>query len=154
MTGIPMVRYSQITRQIYVGAQFGRLGKRWLQKRGINGLVNLRREYDDVAHGLVLEYYCHLPTIDDDAPTLEQLYAGVAFIRGVIAAGGKVYIHCAGGIGRAPTMAAAYFVCHGFSVDDALCLVGQARPFINLMPAQMEQLRRLEALELERQQLA
>jgi hypothetical protein len=151
VTGVPMARYSQITRQIYVGAQYGRWGRRWLQRRGINGVINMRVEYDDAARGLTLEHYCHLPTMDDDAPTLEHLYEGVAFIRRVIADKGKIYIHCAGGIGRAPTMVVAYFVCHGFSVDDAIRLIKQGRPFVNIMPAQMKQLRRLETLELERQ---
>jgi dual specificity MAP kinase phosphatase len=79
------------------------------------------------------------------------LNAGIAFIEQVIAAGGKVYIHCAGGIGRAPTMAVAYFVRHGLSVDDAINLIKQTRPFINITPVQMEQLRRFERAQLEAQ---
>lgn len=149
ITGVPMVKYSRITKQIYVGAQFRRLGQSRLRKWGVTGVVNMRLEYDDAAHDLTLDHYCHLPTIDDDAPTLAHLDKGVAFIQQVIAKGGKIYIHCAGGIGRAPTMAVAYFVRHGFSVDEAVRLIKQVRPFINIMPAQMEQLRRLEAAELE-----
>ncbi len=137
ITGIPMAKYSRITKQLYVGAQFRRIGKRRLRKLGVTGVVNLRVEYDDAAHDLTLEHYCHLPTIDDDAPTLDHLREGVAFIRQVIADGGKVYIHCAGGIGRAPTMAIAYFVHHDFSVDEAIHLIKQVRPFINIMPVQM-----------------
>jgi len=150
ITGIPIAKYSQITQQIYIGAQFQHMGKRRLKRWGVTGVVNMRIEYDDADYGLVLDYYCHLPTIDDDAPTLEHLYEGVAFMRQIISRGGRVYIHCAGGIGRAPTMAVAYFICHGFSADDAIRLIKQTRPFINITPVQMTMLRRLDRLERER----
>ncbi|MEM7028363.1 MAG: dual specificity protein phosphatase [Chloroflexota bacterium] len=149
MTGIPIARYSQVTEQIYVGAQHRKLGKQRLKRWGVTGVVNLRIEYDDAAHGLMLDGYCYLPTIDDDAPTLAHLYQGVEFMRQQIEAGGNVYIHCAGGIGRAPTMAVAYMVCTGFSVDDAVQIIKRTRPFINIMPVQMAQLRQLEKIEWE-----
>jgi len=151
VTGIPLAKYSRITRQIYVGPQFREPGKRYLTKLGITGVVNMRVEFDDAAHGLTVGHYCHLPTIDDDAPTFEYLDQGVAFMRQVVTQGGKVYIHCAGGVGRAPTMAVAYFVCHGLSVADAVALIKKTRPFINIMPVQMDQLHRFEARELARQ---
>lgn len=142
LTGVPLLGFSRITPEIYVGPQFGQRGKRHLQKAGITGLVNLRTEFDDAAHGLALERYCHLPTVDDEAPTLAHLQQGVDFIREVVSDGGSVYIHCAGGVGRAPTLAAAYFIAEGKTLDEALALIRRARPFINIMPPQMEQLRR------------
>ena len=151
VTGIPIEKYSQITRQIYVGAQHRHWGVRQLARWGVTGVINMRIEFNDADHGLTLEHYCHLPTIDDDAPTLEHLHEGVAFMQKIIESGGKVYIHCAGGIGRAPTMAAAYFVCHGFSLDDAINLIQQSRPFIHIMPPQMVLLRRLEKLEADKE---
>jgi protein-tyrosine phosphatase len=146
MTGIPIMKFSQITPEIYVGAQHHQAGKRKLERLGINGAVNMRVEFDDAAHSLALEHYCHLPTVDDTAPTLEHLQQGIDFIRRVTAGGGKIYIHCAGGIGRAPTMAAAYFISQGLSVDDAITLIKESRPFINIMPLQREQLKRFEAV--------
>ncbi|MBI5960592.1 MAG: dual specificity protein phosphatase family protein, partial [Chloroflexi bacterium] len=106
--------------------------------------VNLRTEFDDAAHGLSLAQYCHLPTVDDGAPTFDHLEKGVDFIRQVVDSGGKVYIHCAGGVGRAPTMAAAYFISRGLSLDEALKLIRKTRPFINIMPPQMDQLKQFE----------
>lgn len=146
VTGIPIMKFSQITPEIYVGAQHQQAGKRKLERLGITGAVNMRIEFDDAAHGLALEHYCHLPTVDDAAPTLEHLQQGVDFIRRVTAGGGKVYIHCAGGIGRAPTMAAAYLISLGLSLDDAVALIKASRPFINIMPPQREQLKRFEAV--------
>jgi hypothetical protein len=150
LTGIPLIRHSRITPEVFVGGQYGRRGKRTLQRWGVTGVINLRTEFDDAAHGLTLEYYCHLPTIDDDAPTIEHLNAGVEFIRDVIDDGGKVYIHCAGGVGRAPTQAAAYLIAQGHTLDEALALIRETRPFINVMPPQMEQLRHFEALYREK----
>ena len=140
LSGVPLMRYSQITPQIYVGPQFGLAGKRKLESLGIKGDVNMRIEFDDDAHNLALQHYCHLPTIDDDAPSIEQLKQGVIFIEQLVANGEKVYIHCAGGIGRAPTMAAAYFISQGMSLQEAIALIKKTRPFINIMPPQMEQL--------------
>jgi protein-tyrosine phosphatase len=88
--------------------------------------------------------YLHLPTIDDDAPSLDHLRQGVEFIHNVIQSGGKVYIHCGAGVGRAPTMAAAYLISQGHSLDEALALIRKPRPFIALTPPQMAQLQQFE----------
>jgi dual specificity MAP kinase phosphatase len=146
LTGVPLFAYSRITPQLYVGPQYGRRGRQALQEEGITGVVNMRVEYDDAAHGLALERYCHLPTVDDDSPSAEHLQKGVDFITGVVAEGGKVYIHCKGGIGRAPTMAAAYLVSQGMGLDDALATIKQARPFIHITSPQMAALRRYAAV--------
>lgn len=150
ITGVPMMRYSQVTPQIYVGPQYRRAGKRKLERLGFRYCVNLRVEFDDAAHGLALEGYCHLPTVDDAAPSLEHLEQGVAFIQNAVAEGGKIYIHCAGGMGRAPTLAAAYFISQGLKLEDAVERVRKVRRFIRLTTAQMEQLRRFEEVQRER----
>ncbi len=144
ITGIPVMRYSQITPEIYVGSQHSQVGKRKLKQFGINGSVNLRIEFDDAVHGLNLEEYCYLPTVDETPPTLEQLGKGVIFIEQIVRNGGKVYIHCRGGMGRAPTMAAAYFISRGYTLDEAIGLIKKARPFINIRSVQLEQLKRFE----------
>jgi protein-tyrosine phosphatase len=139
-TGVPVAKYSQITPQIYVGAQVNKIGKQKLELWGINGSVNMRIEYDDVAHDLALPHHCYLPTDDGLAPTLTQIQTGVAFIRQMITAGNKVYIHCRSGIGRAPTMAVAYFVSQGYTLSEAVNLIEKARPFIQLTSRQIDQL--------------
>ncbi|MBN1678974.1 MAG: dual specificity protein phosphatase family protein [Anaerolineae bacterium] len=145
LTGVPLLRYSRITPTVYVGPQYGQRGKRRLENAGIHAGVNLRTEFDDAVHGLALAHYCHLPTEDDTAPTIEHLDEGVAFMQRMIADGQKVYIHCAGGVGRAPTLAAAYFIREGVTLDAALDLIRQARPFIFITPPQMACLREYEA---------
>lgn len=149
ITGVPWLRFSRVTPHIYVGPQYRAAGKRKLEALGINAGVNLRIEFDDAAHGLAFENYCYLPTVDDDAPAIEHLQEGVAFIGRVVAGGGRVYIHCAGGVGRAPTMAAAYFMSEGYTLDEALALIRRVRPFIKITPPQLAQLQRFEALVRE-----
>jgi predicted protein tyrosine phosphatase len=128
--GRPVLRYCPVTPQLYVGGQINARGWRWLAARGLTADVNMRSEFDDAAHGIAPDAYLSLPTHDDHAPTLDQLRTGVDFVSQAIERGGKVYIHCASGVGRAPTMAAAYLVSTGLSPDQAWSLIRQTRPFI------------------------
>ncbi len=145
VTGVPLLEFSRVTPQLYVGPQFKMNGKRMLEKQGFTGCVNMRIERDDAAFGLNLAEYLHLPTIDDDAPSVEHLDQGVEFIRRVIQSGGKVYIHCGAGVGRAPTMAAAYLLAEGYTLEEALGMIRKVRPFITITPPQMEQLQKYAA---------
>jgi hypothetical protein len=145
VTGRPVLRYSPVTPQLYVGGQMNAGGWRWLAARGLTADLNLRSEFDDAAHGIVPQSYLWLPTDDDHAPAMEQLQAGVDFIRRNIEGGGKVYVHCAGGVGRAPTMAAAYLVSTGLSVEQAWALVRTTRPFVTPTPPQLAALEQFAA---------
>lgn len=130
ITGAPMQRYSQITPQLHVGGQHWPQGLPVMKGRGITSVLNLRREFDDSAMGVSLSEYLHLPTEDNTAPTQETLHAGVDFIRQQVEQGGKVYIHCGVGVGRAPTMAAAYLVSTGLTPEQAWAQIRRVRPFI------------------------
>lgn len=145
ITGHVPLRYSRITPHLYVGPQHGRRGMSALQRAGVTASVSMRAEFDDKEHGLALTKHSYLPTIDNTAPTLEQLEQGVAFIRDIIGAGGSVYVHCGSGVGRAPSLAAAYLIAEGLPVDDAVAQIEQVRPFIRILPEQLERLREYEA---------
>ena len=162
ITGVPILRYSRVTPALYVGPQHRASGKRALAQAGIAYILNMRSEFDDDAQGLTPDTppgsspsdapaaYCHLPTPDDEAPSMAHLAEGIAFIESALDSGGKVYIHCSAGVGRAPTMAAAYLIRRGYGADDALDLIRSARPFISITPPQMQRLRELESLETAR----
>ena len=113
--------------------------------RGITAVVNMRTEFDDREAGVAPPRYLHLRVVDDQAPTLEQLHEGCAFIAEELARGGVVYVHCGSGIGRAATMAAAYFISAGETEQDAWALIRRVRPFIRPMPPQLEQIGRFAA---------
>jgi predicted protein tyrosine phosphatase len=144
-TGANIRRLSQITPQLHVGGQHRRHGMSRLKERGITAVVNMRIEFDDEAAGVSFERYLHLPTVDDEAPTLEDLHRGVAFISEETARNGAIYIHCGSGIGRAATMAAAYLVSTGLTPDEAWARIREIRPFVRPTPVQVEQLERFAA---------
>ena len=140
VTGAPIRSVSQITPQLHVGGQYKRRGWPRLEARGITAVVDMRVEFDDQAAGIAPERYLYLPTVDDQAPSLEQLEAGATFMAREMARGGAVYVHCSAGVGRAPTMAAAYLVHTGLSPAQAWDRIRQARPFIRPTAAQIDQL--------------
>jgi predicted protein tyrosine phosphatase len=140
--GRPVLRYCPVTPHLYVGGQINARGWRWLAARGLTADVNLRSEFDDAAHGVAPQAYLWLPIPDDHAPSMQQLCTGVDFIQRIIAAGGKVYVHCASGVGRAPTLAAAYLISTGLSPDQAWELIRRTRPFIKPTPPQLAAIER------------
>ncbi len=141
VTGAPIRGVSEITPQLHVGGQYRRRGWGRLRDRGVTAVVNMRSEFDDEPAGLVPGRYLYLPTFDDYAPSLEDLCRGVEFIRREIERGGSVYIHCGAGVGRAPTMAAAYLVSTGLSPEEAWARIRKVRPFVRPKPAQVAQIR-------------
>jgi hypothetical protein len=142
VTGANLRRVSQITPTLHIGGQYRRRGWARLQARGITAVVNLRSEYDDRAGGIAPPRYLYLPTPDDGAPSLEDLRAGVQFIAEEVARGGGVVVHCGSGIGRAPTMAAAYLVSTGLAPGQAWAQIRAVRPFIRPTAVQIEQIER------------
>ena len=142
VVGAPIRSVSQVTPQLHVGGQYRRRGWPRLKARGITAVVNMRIEFDDRAAGIAPKRYLYLPAVDDRAPSLEQLEAGATYVAQEIARGGAVYVHCGSGVGRAPTMAAAYLVRTGLSPTQAWDRIRQARPFIRPTDVQIEQLER------------
>lgn len=146
VSGAPAPRFSQITPNMHVGGQHNARGLARLRERGVSAVISLRGELDDRERGVAPARYLYLPTVDNHAPTLEQLKTGVAFIQQEIEQGGSVYIHCWEGVGRAPTMAAAYLVSTGLSPDEAWEQICRVRPFIRPVVSQVDQIERFAAL--------
>lgn len=146
MVGHGYSEVSQITPEIYVGPQVYRVGKHRLEMLGIRHSINMQAEFDGTPHGFAFENHLYLPTIDDEAPTLDQLRQGVDFIQRAVDEGGRVYIHCAGGIGRSPTMAVPYFISQGLTLHQAIDLIKKKRPVIHLAREQIEQLKIFETM--------
>lgn len=140
--GAPTRRFTEITPQLFVGGQYSRRGWQTLKARGVTAVVNMRSEYDDERTGLAIESHLRLPTIDNTPPSIENLMKGVAFIQREIERGGKVYVHCWEGVGRGPTMAAAYLISTGLTPQQAWQTIRRVRPFIRPTEAQVAQIER------------
>ncbi|MGJ3238041.1 MAG: dual specificity protein phosphatase family protein [Anaerolineae bacterium] len=143
VTGKPVRRLSEITPQIFVGGQPAMSFWKTLHEWDVGGVVNMRGEYDYTVKADALNLslsFLHLPTVDTEAPTLEHLHEGVDFIQKQVATGCGVYIHCWEGLGRGPTMAAAYLVSTGMSPQEAWDKIREVRPFIRPTDVQIERL--------------
>lgn len=131
-TGHPTRRFSAITPQLWVGGQQYRRGVDDMRQAGISAVLNLRTKPDDAVLRRLTKgiEYLWLPTQDHTPPSPEDLQRGVDFIRKQINDGQTVYVHCRAGVGRAPTMVAAYLVSTGMTPDEAWATIRERRPFI------------------------
>lgn len=140
LTGTPVWGLSRITPNLYIGGQHTTL--KGLQREGITAVVNMREvKYNDLKRGIGGDRHLHLATMDNTPPTLDDLERGADFIAAEIKEGGKVYIHCGVGVGRAPSMAAAYLIKHEkMTAVDAMGLIRLTRPFVHPTGREMRQL--------------
>jgi atypical dual specificity phosphatase len=100
-----------------------------LQNGRITLLVNLHERPDPPELLARLDATSlHLPVPDSNAPTQEQLDAGVAAISDALAQGRRVAVHCAAGLGRTGTLLAAYLVSTGAEADEAIARIRTVRP--------------------------
>ncbi|WPV00875.1 dual specificity protein phosphatase [Mucilaginibacter sp. cycad4] len=142
--GMPTLKRSQITANLFLGSQYNLLGLRKMKALGITAIINMR------IHSVYSEaqyegfHYLHLPTVDNTPPSMDILMKGADFADAEIKKGGKVYIHCRQGLGRGPTMTIAYLLKTGLTFQDAFNLVKRVRTFINPRPGQIERLKELE----------
>lgn len=69
-----------------------------------------------------------LPIKDQVVCSVEEMHAAVGFMCEALKSGGRVVIHCAGGLGRSGIAAAAYLTeARGRSADEAIALVRRVR---------------------------
>ena len=142
--GVPTLRRSQITANLFLGGQYNLVGLKRLKKMGITAIINMRIHSIYAAAHYEGFNYLHLPTIDNTPPLLDDLIKGAEFAHNEIKSGGKVYIHCRQGLGRGPTMAIAYLLKMGATYKDAFATVKAVRTFINPRPGQIMRLQELE----------
>jgi dual specificity MAP kinase phosphatase len=149
--GIPNIKRSQITADLFLGSQYNLIGLKKLKALGITAIVNMRINsiYSEAQYEGFK--YLHLPTIDNTPPDIAVLTKGADFIEAEIKNGGKVYVHCRQGLGRGPTMAIAYLIRAGTTFDDAFALVKSVRTFINPRPGQVIALKNFEKLNREKE---
>lgn len=144
-TGEPFWRLSEITPQLYCGGQHYPSGYQNMLDKGITGIVNMREAHiSDEDKGIAGPNHLHLATRDNTPPQVDDLIKGAEFIRDQIEDGGKVYVHCGVGVGRAPTMTAAYLISTGLSPNEALKKIRKERPFIHLTRKQRKVLDEFE----------
>ena len=68
VTGVPPLRYSRVTPNLFVGPQYSGRGKTFLERNGVTAGVNLRVEFDDAAHGHGLKVRVRFPRVNAEPP--------------------------------------------------------------------------------------
>jgi hypothetical protein len=142
--GLPTLKRSQITANLFLGSQYNKVGLKKLHRLGVTAIVNMRIHSVYKNARFKGFKYLHLPTVDNTPPPIDVLLQGAQFIENEINQGGKAYIHCRQGLGRGPTMTLAYLIKIGTTLTDALALVKHVRPFANPRPGQIERLKEFE----------
>jgi hypothetical protein len=121
---------TKLNDQVYVGGRITERRAAALLTEGIEAVVSLQGERMDDMSNLCAHLW--LPSDDGRPPDPRQLTQGVRFVTGQVALGRKVYIHCHAGVGRAPTLAAAYLVSTGLTPDAAIGAIRAVRPWIRM----------------------
>ena len=115
----PGVKDGQETRQ--------RLG--WLLDQGITFFVDLTEEgeggkepyefilMEEAAARGMMAIRHHKPIRDFGIPTEEEMTQTLDALDVALAAGHRVYVHCAGGIGRTGMVIGCYLVRHGIGIS-------------------------------------
>ncbi len=101
----------------------------WLRRQGIEVLLSLtedppRRDWVNEAGLLVF----HVPMVDMEAPTAEQLERCVSAIRRANDQHMGVAVHCGAGLGRTGVVLACYYVTKGLTASNAVAKVRRVRP--------------------------
>jgi len=101
----------------------------WLRQQGIELLLSLtedppRRDWVNEA-GLLL---FHVPVVDMEAPTPEQLERCVSAIRRANDRHMGVAVHCGAGLGRTGVVLACYLISKGLNASNAVAKVRRLRP--------------------------
>jgi len=125
------VDISQITDQLYIGKTPTAKDYDTLRALGVQLVINMRferRPFRDLHDPALTALW--LPTFDTPliripVPTLLR---GVQVAQAVLADGGKVYVHCAGGAHRGVAMGAAILISQGYTADQAMALIKARRP--------------------------
>lgn len=106
-----------------------REGLDWLRQQGIQLLISLteerpRRDWINEAGLLGL----HVPVVDMEPPTPDQLTQCVSAIQRAHAQQMGVAVHCGAGLGRTGVVLASYFVTKGLTSPNAIARVRRIRP--------------------------
>ena len=134
----PTLRYSHVAPGIYLGGKVTPRVFPTFKRWGVTGVVSMRTSRPPRTPDGIETLW--LPTTDWTPPSLDAFASGVKFIKRKLKQNGAVYIHCQLGEGRGPSMAAAYLIAQGFTVDEAITRLVKYRPMVRPNAAQLKRL--------------
>jgi hypothetical protein len=122
--------YSEITKQLYIGATPSRLDYEELRDLGIQLVINMRFVRGrPPPEGVPPMRYMRFRTIDNPLfpIPMQVLLRGARAGLAVLREGKKVYVHCSRGRHRSIAMAAAILIASGLAPDEAIGLIKRQR---------------------------
>lgn len=136
------LNYSKIDKYLLIGTTICcRKHFELLLAEGMDADIDLEIEKMDKPSGV--SAFLWLPTVDYNAPSQAQLYAGAHFIDNLVKHKMRCYVHCNAGHGRAPTLVAAYYILSkSFTPQKAINFISSKRPLISPNNHQMRALNR------------
>ena len=125
------LRLLQITDYLTIGAQPTGSALQYLKELGVKHVIDLNADPEeaDAALGVGISY--HPTEVRDNDPIrvwLSKFDLAVGVIRRASENAEPVYLHCTYGKGRSPTMAMAYLLTQGHTVEEAIALVKSKGP--------------------------
>ncbi len=137
---------SKINNNIYLGSyEHPVANKPEFQKLEIDAIVNCAFEidYPEDTPYKVYKY----PFEDDDykSTLLDYIDDAASTINEYVSKNKKIYVHCARGMSRSPAVLVYYFMQYcGYTFYDALDYIASVRPFIEINPIFLNELRVIE----------
>jgi protein-tyrosine phosphatase len=125
---MPEFNYTQISKYLYLGSRFYEpKNMEKVVRAGIRAVVDHNLEKMDRPKNLLA--FLWLPARDYSPPSVEQFFIGVDFIDQLVRRRVKTYVHCNVGLGRAPTLLAAYLIAaRGYTLTQAITFISHRRP--------------------------
>jgi protein-tyrosine phosphatase len=124
---------------------------------GITHVIDMQIEFDDRPLGEQHEVEVLWNPVDDDfLPKAPELFErGVKFALAALDKPGRLFIHCAAGVHRAPMMTLAVLAALGWELDDAMAVLEARRPVVDFPDVYVESVKRyLRKAEAARKSIA
>lgn len=127
-----MFNFSNITNDLFIGTTPLASDYNGLRELGIRLIINMR-----LVHGPFPDPH-HMPikllwlrTIDSPffPIPIAKLMTGARAALEMIQAGGRVYVHCAGGRHRGVAMGSCILIAQGYTAEEAMQLISRRRSF-------------------------
>jgi len=127
------LRFSRITDYLTIGAQPAGPALRYLKESGFKHVIDLNADPEEADEALRVGISYHPAEVRDNDPIqawLLKFDLAVGIIRRASENAEPVYLHCTYGKGRSPTMAMAYLLTQGHTVEQAIAVVKSKHPDI------------------------
>jgi len=125
------LRFSRVTDYLAVGVQPDAPALRYLKESGFKHVIDLNADPKEADEALRVGISYHPAEVRDEDPVrvwLSKFDLAIGIIRRVSENAEPVYLHCTYGKGRSPTVAMAYLITQGHTVEEAIATIKSKHP--------------------------